>query len=125
MTEQFRDERSTDDVISSHLALRRAGRTEDDLRENYAAGVIIIDSHRTYHGHDGVRQSAHILATSIPGATFEYDRVQTCGGIAYLLWRAETSKGCVRGVDSFVIQSGSIVAQTIYYRVDQSWSATR
>ena len=125
MFEQCRDQRSTEEVISSHLALRRAGRIEDDVRGNYAAGVVIIDSHRIYHGQDGVRQSARILAASLPGATFEYDRVQTCGGIAYLLWRAETLKDCVRGIDSFVVQGGRIVAQTIYYHVDQSSSATR
>jgi hypothetical protein len=41
------------------------------------------------------------------------------GRVAFLEWTSESEHACVRdGADSFVIENGWIVAQTIHYTVD-------
>lgn len=109
--------RKVHDVLYSHLSLRKAGRLEDDLRENYSEDVIVVDLYRTYRGHDGVRRSARILERSVGQASFRYKRIVVEDPVGYLVWSADGSTADVtEGVDSFLIENGRIKAQTIYYR---------
>lgn len=113
-------ERTPEAVIKSHLALRKAGDVEGDIRENYAPDVVIIDRERTYEGHGGVRESAASLAESVPDGVFSYERVVVSKDMGYLLWTAEgTGVSVDVGVDSFVVRDGKISAQTIFYRAVQ------
>jgi len=112
--------RSPEDVIASHLRLRDAGELDRDLEANYSPDIVVIDRHRVYRGHAGVRESAAILTRSVPGARFEYDRVLTCGDLAYLVWRAVDGRMCAQGVDSFIVRDGKIEGQTIYYHVERT-----
>lgn len=68
------------------------------------------------HGHDGVRRLAGILRTYLPTGDYDYGRVD--GDVGMLEWSGRCSSADTEvhdGVDSFVIQDGLIVAQTIHY----------
>ena len=56
------DRRDAREVFMDHLAMRRAGRLDLDLARNYSPDVILTSNHGTFFGHDGVQQSAAILA---------------------------------------------------------------
>lgn len=108
------------EVIQSHLDLRLTGEIERDIAENYAPDVTIIDMEDTYRGHDGVRISAEILSKNIRDASYSYNRVVVEGNVGYLLWSARGAQVQVScAMDSFVVENGKIVAQTIFYRTER------
>lgn len=115
----MKDTRSTEEIFESHLKLRLEGKVEEDIRTNYAEDVTLITWSRTYHGHDGVRQSAAELASYIPNGNYTYKKKVVEGNIAYLIWTGESKDKEVNdGTDTFLISEGKIQVQTIYYDVD-------
>lgn len=70
-------------------------------------------------GHDGVRESAALLYRAIRNADrYVYENAQCEDRVALLEWRAEGRTSAIRdGVDSYLIEHGRIVAQTIHYTV--------
>ena len=67
-----------------------------------------------------MRDLARLLAAELPErAAFEYTYVAAEGPVGLLEWAYEDSTVRVRdGVDSYVIESGKIVAQTIHYTLE-------
>lgn len=112
--------RTPEEVFKSHLGLRKQGKTEEDIKANYAEDVIVVSNWGTFFGHDGVRESARILSEHLPNATFEYDIDLTEKQVGFLVWSSESSNGLTvrNGVDSFIIKNGKIVVQTIYYTLE-------
>jgi hypothetical protein len=114
--ETFRQARA---VLDDHLARRLRGDLEGDLRDNYAPEVVVLSKDGAYHGHEGVRQTATMLAVMLPDAAFTYDLVRVESDYGLLLWSGRASDGAATcdGVDSFVVRDGRIIAQTICYTV--------
>lgn len=114
--------RTTTEVLHDHLEKRLAGDVEADIATNYASDVILLANTGNYHGHDGVRSSAADLADNIDSdSVFEYSRTQIADRFAYLEWTATGKDRVVRdGVDSFVVENGKIVFQSIRYTVQPS-----
>jgi hypothetical protein len=112
--------RSSRDVLSAHLRLRKAGDLEQDLRENYSPHVVVLTARAVFRGHDGVRRSAHRLWTAIGSAgSYTYSHVLADDRLCLLEWRGGDDRLRVRcGVDSYLIEDGWITAQTIHYRVE-------
>ena len=77
-------------------------------------------SRGVFRGFDGVRELAAALAVELPDhAAFAYDFVGAEGRMGLLEWSYEDSQVRVRdGVDSYLIEGGKIVAQTIHYTVE-------
>jgi hypothetical protein len=110
--------RTPEEVLHDHLRRAAAGDVEGDITANYARDVVLVDSEKVRHGHDGVRDAAAQLAAELPKAAFEYVTTRVAGEIGYLVWRAEAEGARVcHGTDTFVIRDGLIRAQTFYYRV--------
>jgi hypothetical protein len=112
--------RDAKEVMDLHLRLRRGGEFDRDLEENYHPDVIVLTARAAYRGHDGVRRSAHLLWKAIedPGA-YTYDTVMVEDRFALLEWQAKTEELNVNcGVDSYLIEDGQIVGQSIHYRVE-------
>lgn len=108
--------RTTTEVIQSHLMKRLEGDLEGDIQENFSLDVLILSSYGVFRGHDGIRQSASKLADDIGEAEFEYNHTQIEGNYALLEWSAKNGKRAVcDGADSFVVENGKIVLQTIHY----------
>jgi hypothetical protein len=105
--------------MERHLRLRAEGELEEDLRVNYHPEVIVLTARKVFRGHDGIRESAHHLWAALPnGGGYSYDSVLVDDRFALLEWRGKTDDLNVEcGVDSYVIEHGLIVAQSIHYRV--------
>lgn len=110
--------RSAQEVFDDHLRENEGGTVEDDLRRNYAEGVVILTSHGEFHGHDGVRRLNRMLQEALPNATYAYHTRLVRGELAFLEWAAHSKEAVVEdGADSYLIQGGRIVGQTIHYTV--------
>ena len=94
---------------------------EEDLRRNVSEDIVILINRGTFHGHEGVRQLAHMLGEELPEhRSFEYTYSAVEGRMAFLEWAYEDDNVRVRdGADSYLIENGKIVAQTIHYTVEQ------
>lgn len=110
--------RTTRAVFEDHLRLRRDARLEEDLARNYSPGVVLLTEQSIIQGHDAIRRSADRLHLQLPDARFEWTARRVSGDYAFLVWRARSDRYRVEcGADSFVIQEGRIVMQTIHYRL--------
>ena len=93
----------------------------EDLRRNVSENIVILINRGTFHGYDGVRELAELLSEELPEhAAFQYTYIAADGPVGLLEWTYEDSTVRVRdGVDSYVIENGKIVAQTIHYTVER------
>jgi hypothetical protein len=93
---------------------------EDDLRRNVSEDVVVIMKRGVFRGYEGVRELAAALAEELPDhASFTYSHVAAEERLGFLEWSYEDSQVRVRdGVDSYLIEDGKIVAQTIHYTVE-------
>ena len=93
---------------------------EEELRRNVAEDIVILINRGVFRGHEGVKQLAWMLAEELPERSkFGYTHVAAEGRMAFLEWTYEDSRVRVRdGADSYLIEDGKIVAQTIHYTVE-------
>lgn len=119
--------RTAQEVLDDHLNLANhwvgepfEGILEEDLRRNIAEDIVVLINRGVFRGHEGVRQLAWMLAEELPEhRAFEYTHVAAEDRMALLEWTYEDSKVRVRdGVDSYLIEGGKIVGQTIHYTVE-------
>ena len=111
--------RSAQEVFDDHLRLAGEHRFDEDLERNLAPDCVILDRRGVFRGRDGARELARLLAQELPNAPYTYTTRLIEGRIAFLEWTAETEDARVRdGADSFLIEDGWIVAQTIHYTVE-------
>jgi hypothetical protein len=109
--------RTTEEVFLDHLELRKLGRLEDDIKRNYADDVMIISNVGTFFGHEGVRNSAHLLRVLLPTLKYKFDTLLIRGCIAFEEWEAQARDVEVHdGIDAFVMHGGKIKIQTIWYQ---------
>jgi hypothetical protein len=94
---------------------------DEDLRRNTSEDIAVLINRGTFHGHEGVRQLARMLGDELPEHhSFEYTYRAVEGRMAFLEWAYEDDKVRVGdGADSYLIENGKIVAQTIHYTVEQ------
>jgi len=93
---------------------------EEDLRRNVSEDIVVLINRGTFRGYEGVRALARMLSEELPEhAAFDYTYVAAEGPVGLLEWSYEDSTVRVRdGVDSYLIQEGKIVAQTIHYTLE-------
>ena len=120
--------RSAGEVLDDHLNLANAWVDvpleqvlAEDLRRNVSENIVILINRGTFHGYEGVRDLARMLAEELPEhAAFEYTYVAAEGPVGLLEWIYEDPTVRVRdGVDSYVIENGKIVGQTIHYTLER------
>jgi hypothetical protein len=69
-------------------------------------------------GRDGLLHLADLLRKELPNAQFEYGVRLLEGNVGFLEWTAHVDGAVVKdGADSYVIDDGRILAQTIHYTV--------
>ena len=120
--------RTAQEVLDDHLKLAEnwGGEVgferglEQDIRRNTSEDIVILINRGTFRGHEGVRQLAHMLGEELPEhRSFEYTYTAVEGRMAFLEWVYEDGNVKVRdGADSYLIEEGKIVAQTIHYTVE-------
>jgi hypothetical protein len=117
--------RTAQEVLDDHpnLAENWGGEVgfEEDIQRNLSEEIVILINRGTFHGHEGVRQLAQMLAEELPEhRSFEYTYRPVEGRMAFLEWVYEDENVKVSdGADSYLIEGGKIVAQTIHYTVEQ------
>jgi hypothetical protein len=121
--------RTAQEVLDDHLKLdEHFGAEEDwrriveeDIRRNGSEDIVILINRGTFRGHDGVRELARMLGEELPEhRSFEYTYRAVEGRMAFLEWAYEDASVRVRdGADSYLIEDGKILAQTIHYTVGQ------
>lgn len=80
--------------------------------------MVLLTLNSNMSGHEAIRTSAARLKEQLPDASFKFVAKQVSGPYALLIWTA-TSRRCdaVEGADSFVIEGGRIVFQSIHYKL--------
>jgi hypothetical protein len=121
--------RSAREVLDDHLNIAENwGEDEDierlvqeDLRRNVAEDIVILTNRGTFRGHEGVMELAQMLGEELPEhESFQYTYTSVEGRMAFLEWAYEDTTTRVRdGADSYLIEDGKIIAQTIHYTVEQ------
>ena len=121
--------RSAQEVLNDHLNLAENWGfegdieriVEEDLSCNVSEEIVILTNRGVFRGHDGVRELAQMLGEELPEhRSFEYTYRVVEGRIGFLEWAYEDANVRVRdGADSYLIEEGKIVAQTIHYTVEQ------
>jgi hypothetical protein len=121
--------RTAQEVLDDHLNLdENCGAQEDwrriveeDIHRNVSEEIVILINRGTFRGHEGVRRLAQMLGEELPEhRAFEYTYRAVEGRMAFLEWAYEDEDVRVRdGADSYLIENGKIVAQTIHYTVEQ------
>jgi hypothetical protein len=85
--------RPAQEVLDDHLNLAEnwggevgfEGGLEEDLRRNVSKDIVILINRGTFHGHEGVRQLAHMLWQLLPEHRFfEYTYRAVEGRMAFL-----------------------------------------
>lgn len=111
--------RASEEVLKDHLRLREHGNLEQDIRRNYAPDVVLLTPTGSFHGHNGVRESAQLLYEAIKDPdSYEYESIVCDDRVALLEWSAQTEEMKISdGVDTFLIEDGKILVQTIRYTV--------
>lgn len=123
MTDDLRG-RSAEEVFDDHLHLAAQHRFDEDIDRNVAPDCVILERRGVFHGRDGARELARLLEEELPDAPYTYTNRLVAGRVAFLEWTAEAAHTRVRdGADSFVIENGWIVAQTIHYTVEDRHAA--
>lgn len=119
--------RTAREVLDDHLDIANSwvdGSFErildEDLRRNVAEDIVVLINRGVFRGHEGVRQLAWMLAEELPEhRAFQYTHVAADERVALLEWTYDDAEVQVRdGVDSYLIEDGKIVAQTIHYTVE-------
>lgn len=117
------DQRSPQEVFDEHLRLSQEHKFEKDIRRNCAEDCVVLTDRGVFHGHDGLKKLAAMLEDELPGAEYEYRTRLVEGNMAFLGWAAHCEIAKVEdGADSFWIENGKIVAQTIHYTVKKTES---
>jgi hypothetical protein len=112
--------RSATEVFDEHLRLAGEHRFEEDIERNVSPEIVILERRGIFRGRDGARELARLLEEELPKAPYIYTNRLIEGRVAFLEWTAEGERARVRdGADSFVIEHGWIVAQTIHYTVEE------
>ena len=112
--------RSAAEVFEDHLRLAGKHQFEEDINRNLSPDVVILERRGIFRGREGATELARLLEQELPQAPYVYTNRMVEGRVAFLEWTAEAEHARVRdGADSFVIEDGWIVAQTIHYTVEQ------
>lgn len=110
--------RSTQDVVSDHLALAQAGELETDIARNYAPDCVLMTSYGRFEGHEGIREAARLLREQLGETRYDYRRRECHGELGFLEWAAASERGRVEdGADSYWVHEGRIRAMTAHYTV--------
>jgi hypothetical protein len=111
--------RSTREVFADHLRLAAEGDLDQDLARNVAEDVVMLTGRGVFRGHDGVRELARQLMSEIPSGRWTYVTELYEGRMAFLEWTVDEGPFRIRdGADSYLVEDGRIVVQTIHYTVE-------
>ncbi|MFC7044656.1 nuclear transport factor 2 family protein [Halobacteriaceae archaeon GCM10025711] len=106
---------TTESVLDRHL--ETFGEQDmEGIMADYADDAVLITQSETYHGPDEIRRLFEALFDefSDPEASLTLDYRTIEDDTAYIVWHADTPENEYEfATDTFVIQDGEIVTQTL------------
>lgn len=110
--------RSTKEVFESHLMFTLDWDIDTDIETNYSSDCFLLTSYGAFLGRMGIKKAYSFLESQIPDADFLYCSKSFHNNVAFLEWQAESDDTYVdNGANTYVVDNGKIVAQTIHYTV--------
>src|SRR4029079_5236404 len=76
--------RSTQEVVSDHLALAQMGEVWRDLERNLAPDCVILTTYGVFHGHEGALRAAQLLDEQVGETQYDYRSLLFHGEIGFL-----------------------------------------
>ena len=111
--------RTAQQVLDDHLSLAQARKIDEDLERNYAEDCVVLTVRGKYRGHDGLRELADLLGKEVRDAEYKYILKLVEDRFGYLEWTADDGNVAIDdGADSYVVENGKIVMQTIHYTLN-------
>jgi len=111
--------RSAAVVFEDHLRLAGEHQFDEHIERSVSPNIVILERRGIFRGREGTSELARFLEQELPKAPYLYTNRLLEGRVAFLEWTSEAEHTRVRdGADSFVIENGWIVAQTIHYTVE-------
>jgi len=110
---------TTSDVVDQHMKCF-AERDLDGVLADYSPDAVLFTPGQPLKGSDEMKPffQAFLSEFAKPGATFSMLQQYSEGDYAYILWSAETADNSYElATDTFVVQSGKIVAQSFAAKV--------
>jgi hypothetical protein len=129
--------RTAQEVLDEHLKLSNEWKNEEEmwrnfsenLRRNFSEDCVILTNRGVFRGHQGIRElvemeSAQMIGAEMArGGSFRYITRVVEGRMGFLEWAYEDANIRISdGADSYLIESGKIVAQTIHYTTEKKQS---
>jgi hypothetical protein len=129
--------RTAREVLDEHLQLSNDWKDEEemwrnfseDLRRNFSEDCVVLTNRGVFRGHEGIRElveieSAQMIGEEMArGGSFQYINKLVEGRMGFLEWAYEDANVRIRdGADSYLIEDGKIVAQTIHYTMEEKRS---
>jgi ketosteroid isomerase-like protein len=111
--------KTTKDVLDNHLMSFGKGDLNGILSD-YAPMAILFTPDGPLVGVDAIRPVFEGLLAEFakPGSSFKLKHQSIKGDYAYILWTAETADNSYElATDTFVVQSGKIVAQSFAAKI--------
>lgn len=108
-------------LFDRHNAAFAAGDIEA-LLADYSEDAVFIGPMGVLRGHSEIRDffGAVIAEFAKPGASFTVNQTAFTDNVAYFAWQAETADNVYEvGGDTFVIEEGKIVTQTLTLKAVQ------
>jgi hypothetical protein len=111
-------QRTTKEVLDDHLRLADDRRWEEDIERNVSRDCVLLTGRGVFRGHEGFRELARMLDEEVPSGDWQYRTRMVEGPMAFIEWMVDAGEVRVEdGADSFLIEEGKIVYQTIHYTV--------
>lgn len=110
---------STESVLAHHLEMFGDGDLEG-LMEDYASDAVFISESGTLRGYEEIREMYEDLLPEFQGSSVEFTLEEqiVADDYAYIVWNAVTTENEYEfASDTFVVEDGEIVAQTLAAKV--------
>jgi hypothetical protein len=129
--------RTAREVLDEHLKLSNEWKDEEemwrnlseDLRRNFSEDCVVLTNRGIFRGHEGARELVGMEVARMfggemaRGGSFRYISRVVEGRMGFLEWAYEDANVRIRdGADSYLIEDGKIVAQTIHYTTEEKKS---
>ena len=129
------NKRTAREVLDEHLMLSNEWEDEDemwrnfseDLRRNFSEDCLVLTNRGIFRGHEEIRELVEMEVAQTfsgeHGGSFQYITKVAEGRMGFLEWAYEDANVKIRdGADSYLIEGGKVVAQTIHYTVEAKQS---
>lgn len=99
----------------------------ENLRRNFSEDCVALTTRGVFRGHGGIRdlvemEVEQMFGGEMPGGSFRYIDKVVEGRMGFLEWAYEDARVRIRGADSYLIEHGKIVAQTVHHTKEEERS---